>query len=306
MGIYILGMHRSGTSALARFVGLLVDYQADPAVNRHNTAGQWEDHRLNASLDHVLRSLDCDWASPPFDPIGVQETDRASQTSEIDYIVRSLGDDTWVLKDPRLCLALEPILAVPQPPPVLIATYRHPLEVAGSLLSRDRYPLTYGLALWEVYTRCMLLQLAKSDLPWILTSYTDLLESPHDEAAKIGAHLGAQGYRVSESGVSMAAESITPRLRHEAASDQSVMSETQHRLLERLESLKNEHSVTLDEVPELGTWTRDIIDIRRPYGPMERDIRVLRRRTRRIAPIFRAYDGVRRRMHKPTPADPWR
>lgn len=235
MGIYTVGMHRSGTSALARFIGLLVGYDAKPNVSPHNTAGQWEDSRLNASLDRVLRSMRSDWASPPLDPIEVQDLECASELAEITYIIDSLGNGSWVLKNPRLCLALGALLTIPQPSTALVATYRHPMEVAGSLRSRDGYPLTYGLALWEVYTRCLLHQLKDAAVPWTLVSYKDLLDRPSEQASIVGGYLDDRGHVVTQSAIEAATASISSGLKHESSHDDSLMTPAQHALLEQLE-----------------------------------------------------------------------
>ncbi len=38
------------------------------------------------------------------------------------------------------------------PSPIVILAYRHPIEVATSLFRRNKFPMEFGLALWEKYT----------------------------------------------------------------------------------------------------------------------------------------------------------
>jgi hypothetical protein len=70
--IFVVGMHRSGTSAIARLLNLLgVDLGDDllpSAVD--NETGFWESRRVVEANDAILATLSSRWDSPPRLPEG--------------------------------------------------------------------------------------------------------------------------------------------------------------------------------------------------------------------------------------------
>lgn len=305
MGIYIVGMHRSGTSALARFVGLLTGFEGPAHAGPHNVAGHWENPRMNFALDRVLRAEESDWASPPIDPIDNSATSFSLHAEAIGRILENLGSGPWVLKDPRLCLTLDAVLSLPQDPPAIIAAYRNPIEVAGSLKRRDGLPMHYGLALWECYARCTLLQLATLRSEWHLTSYDALMSAPEELGATLRTYLERQGYHTKPHSLPAALRSVRSELKHESAVDLSALNEAQLSLYHRLQSLERGACLASSDIPPLDSRSADFIDTRRPYGRMARDLQVLRSRTKRFAPLFRTFDRVQAKRGRAVPDDPW-
>ena len=61
--IFVLGMHRSGTSALARVLNLMgVDLGAgSEAAGKDNQRGFWEHPELNITNENILKSLGSSW-----------------------------------------------------------------------------------------------------------------------------------------------------------------------------------------------------------------------------------------------------
>ena len=67
-GVFVLGMHRSGTSAATRLINLLgietcVASDLLPWA-RDNPRGHWESRSLNDFNDRILARLGCDWTLP--------------------------------------------------------------------------------------------------------------------------------------------------------------------------------------------------------------------------------------------------
>ena len=68
VGVFVLGMHRSGTSAATRLVNLLglptciEDDMFPPSFD--NPKRNWESMSLTAFNDRVLETLGCDWSCP--------------------------------------------------------------------------------------------------------------------------------------------------------------------------------------------------------------------------------------------------
>lgn len=155
--IFILGMHRSGTSCLA---GCLEDaglYLGE--VNRaaaFNKKGNNENREVMALNDAVLARHGGAWDRPPSGEI-VWNSDELAGMDQL--IARYPDDQVWGLKDPRVLLALAGWQSRVQPR--FVGTFRHPGEVVGSLLNRAKAwdavmdeQDAYGL--WLAYNQAML------------------------------------------------------------------------------------------------------------------------------------------------------
>lgn len=68
--VVVLGMHRSGTSALARILNLCGAYLPErllPPRQQDNSKGYWEPMSVVQYNQRMLASLGCDWDRPDFD-----------------------------------------------------------------------------------------------------------------------------------------------------------------------------------------------------------------------------------------------
>ncbi len=154
--VLVLGMHRSGTSALTRIVNLLgaaLPQDLLPA-NPTNPAGHWEPNRIVAIHDELLSSIDSswdDWRPVPrkwFSSAAARSFGRQIETA----IVEEFGDHSlFVVKDPRTCRLL-PVwsraLEKLQIRPAAVLITRNPLEVARSLQTRDGFEQEKSFRLW--------------------------------------------------------------------------------------------------------------------------------------------------------------
>jgi len=155
MQIIVLGMHRSGTSAVTRLINMMGAYfgpeGSSLGANEHNRKGFWERRdfvQINQLLLAARRCSGLDvrnWPMqnrPPLDPALVQKMRLTAL--ELD------AHRPWVLKDPRFCITLPDWIEFLEVPLAVIVA-RDPFEVARSLEQRDGFPLEYGIALWEYY-----------------------------------------------------------------------------------------------------------------------------------------------------------
>lgn len=196
MQIFVLGMHRSGTSALARLLNLAgcefgpPDAAMPPDVD--NPLGFWE--RLDAYELHewLLGSCGSAWDRPlAFDPSAVTPAVRQVFRERAVGIRDSFPSGrAWFLKDPRLCLTL-PLWRPLVPQPVCVHIVRHPLEVASSLAARNGLSIQVGLALWELHL--VRARRAAQGLPWIGVRHGDLLVDPVGTLADVVSGLRASG-----------------------------------------------------------------------------------------------------------------
>lgn len=198
MQILVLGMHRSGTSALARLLNLMGAYFGPEGIgigaNKENPKGFWERRDVRELNDMLLHGAGCDW-----DRVADFSVDRvpASVVAEFDARAARLvhGLDAqrpWFLKEPRLCLLL-PFWRTLLEAPVAVHIVRHPLEVAASLQRRNGMPQEVGLALWERYVRAAIEGAA--GLPSVLVCHRRLMLDPWAEVQSLLRALEDRGVR---------------------------------------------------------------------------------------------------------------
>lgn len=219
--ICILGMHRSGTSAVARAVALLGAYLGEeselmrPAL--FNPEGFWEHKRIVELQQRMLEALGRSWDTRTPLPVGWQ------RSPEVDALKRELQSfiaqqfasvPLWGWKDPRTCLLLplwKTMLAELGIKLKCIFVIRNPLDVAESLLNRDGFDAMRSLAIWQAYTLSALAE--SSGLPRVVVSYDRLLDGWEPELARV-----AEALELSwPPGEAQAAELnrfLSPKLRH--------------------------------------------------------------------------------------------
>jgi len=154
--ILILGMHRSGTSALTRMFSLVGCALSKTLIGSHegNELGHWESHTIAAFDEELLGSAGSAWddfqpVHPEWyrSPLLPRFIERGSALLNHEY------DDAplFVLKDPRMCRLAPFWLQVFERSnirPAIIMPLRHPLEVAASLSRRDGMDRNYAQLLW--------------------------------------------------------------------------------------------------------------------------------------------------------------
>jgi GT2 family glycosyltransferase/spore maturation protein CgeB len=196
MQITILGMHRSGTSVLARLLNMMGAYFAPEGVStpasEENPKGFWERQDIRMSNDSLLFSKDYDWnriSGFNFEALPVEAIETYNK-----QIVRTIleldAHRPWVVKEPRLCLLFPlwlPLLEFP----VCLHIYRNPVEVALSLKKRNNIPIHTGIALWEKYN--LLAFNASTDVPRILISFAEILNDPIKATNRLLNELQAYG-----------------------------------------------------------------------------------------------------------------
>ncbi len=152
LAIFVLGMHRSGTSALAGMLGALGVAMPQMLMASHptNPKGFFESYAIMDASEHMLAAAGSswdDWRAVDFSRIaGVYEEPVA------DVLHNEFGEASPIcIKDPRHC-RLAPIwFSVAQHIGYRIAVllpFRHPLEVAYSLHLRDGLPISQALLIW--------------------------------------------------------------------------------------------------------------------------------------------------------------
>ena len=158
--LVVVGMHRSGTSALTRVLNLL---GADLPLNllpadEHNAAGYWESHDLVAIHDEMLQAAGTSWqATGPIPELWHNPQFIGRHRARIVKALKTqhTGSTLVVIKDPRISRFVPLTVAALREidvEPKFIISLRNPLEVADSLKTRDGLPLLKSLLLWLDYT----------------------------------------------------------------------------------------------------------------------------------------------------------
>ncbi|MBC7657117.1 MAG: sulfotransferase [Frankiaceae bacterium] len=192
--ILVMGMHRSGTSAMTRVLNLhgvaLGDNLLQPAPD--NPRGFWE-HRAVVELhERLLTGLGRNWKDPRPLPEDWQQSEAAARASvDIEAIIDSFaGEAVFAVKDPRLCELVElwlPILHKRGIQAGVVLVVRHPMEVAESIQVRDGW--TRELS-WLMCARSTIDAWATtSQVPRCVVSYERLLGDWRSVMARAAAQL---------------------------------------------------------------------------------------------------------------------
>ena len=198
MQLIVVGMHRSGTSVLARLLNLMGAYFAPEGLgtgaNQENPKGFWERRDVRALNDFVLHGSGCDWDRVSnFDASAIPASLLAEFDKRAAQIVLSMdASRPWFMKEPRLCLLL-PLWRRVLEAPVCIHILRNPVEVASSLRTRNKIPIEAGLALWETYNRRAVNGM--EGLPRVVMHHRSLMQDPVTAVASLHSQLEALDVR---------------------------------------------------------------------------------------------------------------
>lgn len=188
--IPVLGMHRSGTSALTLMLshlGVSLPSAADlgygSRANVANTRGFWEPRLLVMENESILRRNGGSWRAPPeLSPRHLREVAGAPSWYQRLLVRYHSHDRPWVWKDPRLCLTLDFWDQIVNSRSAVLM-FRHPWSVADSLARRDGMSIEQGFALWEWYVASSLQISSSRDA--IVVFNSDLVSHPDVTAGRL-------------------------------------------------------------------------------------------------------------------------
>lgn len=153
--VLVLGMHRSGTSAMS---GALVQLGAAApkeimGADAGNERGYFESVPFMFFHDELLAFAGSHWHDwRRFDPQRLAAIPERSREEAKRLLDQEFGDTPlFVLKDPRVCRFVpfwRSVLAEANIAPHAVIPFRAPMEVAASLRARNGFPLEKGLLLW--------------------------------------------------------------------------------------------------------------------------------------------------------------
>jgi hypothetical protein len=178
----VLGMHRSGTSAVTRALNLMgVTLPGELMLNtQHNASGHWEALDAVRIHDTLFAANDYTW-DDPFLPFDICTRNSQAATAAQRDIAAFIGAEVPVpgmaaIKDPRICHTLPlwlEALSEARITTCAIIMVRNPLEVAASLTARDGMPQHIGLQLWLRYM--LAAEQHTRNIPRVVVHYDQLI-----------------------------------------------------------------------------------------------------------------------------------
>ncbi|CAN7204198.1 hypothetical protein LJR219_000573 [Phenylobacterium sp. LjRoot219] len=222
----VLGMHRSGTSAVTQLLSLAgaeLPQNVMPG-DEHNAQGYFEPWRIATFNDERLRAAGSAWDdvfSYPCPAVPAEDAAIWRKRAVALFQEEFAGRRHPLMKDPRVTVLLpfwrqafdDLGLAARCVIPV-----RHPLAVAGSLARRDGFAIEKSVLLWSAY---MLAAEAYSrDLPRAFVGYDQVLSDWRGEVARIEQAHGAALPKLGKRAEREIDAALTSELRHNRAEGQ--------------------------------------------------------------------------------------
>ena len=229
--ILVVGMHRSGTSAITRVLNLLGCDLPSTLMResaQSNEAGFWESLRIMHLNDDILASAESAWNDwQAFDPawhaspVAGEFRERARRVLESEYS----GSHLFVLKDPRICRFLSFWIDVVRDfgaEPLIVLPVRNPLEVAASLEGRDAIDPSLGGLIWLRHVLDAEADSRNVSRAWL--RYEQLLSEPQAQIDRLSNDLNVSWPKRS----SVKAEReinqfLSPELRHHHSEDKALL-----------------------------------------------------------------------------------
>ena len=178
--ILVLGMHRSGTSALSGAMSILDVYLGSQLMKPldQNPKGFYENILLYRINERILKEIGSSW-----DDVFFKEEKLGSIkcVDELTQVLKEEFQDSplFAVKDPRLAylfpLYVQALSSLGVEIKVVVP-FRNPLEVAGSLSRRNGFSQEKGLLLWAYHF--LLSEKLSRDFPRVFTQFDELIQSP--------------------------------------------------------------------------------------------------------------------------------
>lgn len=195
--VAVLGMHRGGTSAIARALSLLgveLGSKLHPP-GFDNPKGFWEDSEVVAINEDLLKAISSSYDQLDLAWDGVSGDQGAINELRI-RAASLLGErlatyKIWGFKDPRTCRLIrfwKPIIESAGAECRVVLALRNPLSSAISLQKRNGLPIEKGCFLWLQHVLPVVLDPLGRKA--IAVDYDLLMQSPFEQLTRIAKGLG--------------------------------------------------------------------------------------------------------------------
>lgn len=224
--VCILGMHRSGTSAVARVLNLLGVYLGKEEnimpPGPDNPEGFWENTKIVEIHDRLLQTLGYGWDTTlPLPHEWWRFPEVKPFKEELKKLVTEEFSDCklWGWKDPRTCILLPFWIELLKELKVdlsFVIVTRNPLEVADSLTRRNGFSAEKGWAMWFLYMVNALYW--SQSYKRTLISYEDFMQDWKQEIRRAITELSIPWPEDEENFTGQVGKFIKPQLRHHSRS----------------------------------------------------------------------------------------
>jgi hypothetical protein len=214
----VLGMHRSGTSAMTRVLALAGASLPSDVMrsDEFNERGYFESQEVTHFNDERLWAEKSAWDDPfhhRYEALADEADwrDRARKVFRKEYARRKHP----LLKDPRISILMPLWRSVLEAEGIgarCVIPVRHPLAVAESLANRDQFPHLKSILLWIAYM--VATEANTRDLPRAIISYDSLLDDWRAQIARLEGMLGTPLPNLSRRAETQIDGFLSPSLRH--------------------------------------------------------------------------------------------
>lgn len=218
--IVVLGMHRSGTSAITKglqALGVDLGDRLMPPAPDNNAKGFFEDEDIVHFNDEVLASIGLSWSSladiPPATFADSKFDDFRRRA--VDLVMSRAGDRLYGFKDPRMSKLLpfwNDVFERASVDVAYVIAVRNPMSIVESLGRRDSFLREKSYYLWMSYMLSALIH--SQGYSRIAINFDQLMLDPKKQLSRIGHFLGVLFDENSEMAHEYAEDFLDPTLRH--------------------------------------------------------------------------------------------
>ena len=193
----VAGMHRAGTSVIARglqALGIDLGDRLMSADQRMNARGFFEDMDVVRQDDALLDAFGADWKNLALlDAVDWRDPELSTARTDARRLLeaRLARSGQFGFKDPRVARLLpfwQAVFAEMGVADAYVIAVRHPLSVIDSLTARDGLDVRRSGWLWLTHLVCALHYTAGR--PRVVVDYDRLLAAPERELARMAEGLG--------------------------------------------------------------------------------------------------------------------
>ena len=216
--ILILGMHRSGTSALSGTLNLLDVYLGNNlmAGREENPKGFFENVEICKVNESLLSRIQSNVHDDFYNPIKLKDI----QDCDLECLKQALINQfkysqIFAIKDPRIGYLLPVYIQALESIDVdvkIIIPFRNPLEVARSLNKRNGFSIEKGLLHWAYHI--LTSEFFSRDLQRVFTCFDELVQSPQTVIKQIDQKLKLNLNSKYNAKKDQIADFLTPGLKH--------------------------------------------------------------------------------------------
>jgi hypothetical protein len=214
IAVCVAGMHRSGTSMIARILAECGVYLGEPQellpATEANPEGHFEHAEIVALNDAILGTLGGAWDLPPARVSSLLRRHRLAPLRQraAELVDRMRTHAPWGWKDPRTSLTL-PFWRPLVPELRVIVCVRDVVAVAHSLAQRGHSSELFSMRLWLAYNR-RLLNAAPPERT-LVVRYESFFDDPRRQVELLVARLALVTEREA---IARAAATVNRKLRH--------------------------------------------------------------------------------------------